>query len=386
MEVKNKEKSFLYIILNDPSLKRFIIFLFISGVIWFLPFYKVLTYTVLKNYSSHSSANNKIYDYGTNIIIIATYYIILRKKKVGGSINAAGMNRMMLKGKCVMVTGGYRGIGLAAVIEFLKLGCEIILACRSLQHMEVVRADLLSKFPDAKIICVQLDLGSYKSIENCANYIMSKIPKIDIIVNNAGFLNHKREYINGLESTFFINYYGHFYLIKLLYKRILLDDTLVVNLSSIAHCMLKESDVNYDFIYEKNYSGNVSSNLLYRREYNFSKLCMLYFSQQLQTRFEKEKTKACSVSINPGLVKTDLFRYEQNWFRAIPKNVIFAKSPLQGSQTILYVCLQDRDELAKGCYYSDCKVDYIRAYAKDLRKSEDLWNLSEEILLNKTKF
>ncbi|ETW28547.1 hypothetical protein PFFCH_03918 [Plasmodium falciparum FCH/4] len=36
----------------------------------------------------------------------------------------------------------------------------------------------------------------------------------------------------------------------------------------------------------------------------------------------------------------------------------------------LYVSLLNRDQLAKGSYYSDCKTDYVRSYAKDLKKSE----------------
>ncbi|CRH00877.1 oxidoreductase, short-chain dehydrogenase family, putative [Plasmodium relictum] len=385
MEVKNKTKSFLGVILTDPSMKLSIIFIIVSGIIWFFPFYKALLYIIFKDYSNISSANNKFYEYITNIVIIITYYYILRKKNIGGTAKNVLVNKNKLKGKRILVTGGYKGIGLAAVREFLKFGCEIILACKSIKHMELVRSDLLTKFPDAKIYCVELDLGSFQSIENCSKYILNNFSKIDIIVNNAGFLNQKVEYINRLESSFFINYFGHFYLTKLMYELILSSDTLIVNLSSIAHCILKESDVNYDFIYEKN-SKNTKVNLLYRKEYNFSKLCMLYFTQQLQKRLENEKTKACSVSINPGLVKTELFRYEHFCFRPLCKNIFFVKTPLQGAQSILYVCLLDRENLAKGCYYSDCKVDYIRTYANNQKKSEELWEISEEILKNKTKY
>ncbi|GAW81770.1 oxidoreductase, short-chain dehydrogenase family [Plasmodium gonderi] len=383
MEIKNKATSFLGVILTDPSLKRFIIFLIISGVIWFLPIHKAMTNLFVEKYSKLSSTDSKIYEYLTNISVIVAYYYILCIKNIGGTCKEVMKNATLLKGKCVVVTGGYKGIGMAAVKEFLRFGCEIVLACRSVEHMELVKTDLLTKYPYAKIHCVELDLGNYKSIENCANCILSKIPKIDILVNNAGIVSQKLEYINGMEKTFFVNYFGHFYLTKLLYKRIITSDTLVVNLSSIAHSMLKESDVTYDFICEKNSTKNTNSNLIYRREYNFSKLCMLYYTQQLQRRFENEKTKACAVSINPGLVRTELFRNEQCWFRALAKNLIFSKSPLQGSQTILYVCLVNRDQLAKGSYYSDCKVDYVRTYAKDLHKSEELWNFSEKIITNR---
>ncbi|ANQ08836.1 Uncharacterized protein PCOAH_00034230 [Plasmodium coatneyi] len=383
MEVKNKARSFLGVILTDPSLKRFLIFILVSGIIWCLPLYKVLIYVFQKKHSNLSSIDDKIYEYFTNISVIVTYYYFLCVTNIGGTSKGVMKNAHLLRGKCVIVTGGYKGIGLATVTEFVKFGCEVVLACRSVEHMEFVKTDLLTRYPHAKIHCVQLDLSSYKSVESCANQILSKFPKIDILVNNAGIVSKKLEYVNGLERTFFINYLGHFYLTKLLHKRIVASDTLVVNLSSIAHSMLKESDVKYDFICEKSSTRNTNSNLLYRREYNFSKLCMLYYTQQLQRRFENEKTKACTVSINPGLVRTDLFRNEECWFRALAKNLIFSKSPLQGAQTILYVCLLDREKLAKGSYYSDCKVDYVRSYALDLQKSEELWSFSEKMLSNR---
>ncbi|EWC77714.1 hypothetical protein C923_01618 [Plasmodium falciparum UGT5.1] len=299
MQIKNKSISFVGVMLTDPSFRRFINFCIISAIIWFIPLYNVYVYLFLNNYRHHLTVHHKIYEYLTNGIIITTFYFMLRKKNVGGTVKDVLKNKNKLRGKVVIITGT---------------------------------------------------------------------------------LNQTLEYINGLEHTFFVNYFGHFYLINLLYKRILACDTLVINMSSIAHAMLNEKDVKYDFIFESKSKTDTNSNLLYRREYNFSKLCMLYYTQQLQIRLEKESTKACTVSINPGLVKTELFRNEQCWFRSLCKNVLFVKTPLQGAQSILYVSLLNRDQLAKGSYYSDCKTDYVRSYAKDLKKSEELWAISEKIL------
>uniref|UniRef100_A0A8C9LJB2 Oxidoreductase, short-chain dehydrogenase family n=1 Tax=Piliocolobus tephrosceles TaxID=591936 RepID=A0A8C9LJB2_9PRIM len=185
-----------------------------------------------------------------------------------------------------------------------------------------------------RITCVELDLSSYKSIEKCANTILGKVDKIDIIINNAGFMKKNHEYIDNIESHFFINYLGHFYLTHLLYNCILKSNTLVINLSSFAHCMLIKKDVDFKLIFKHN-TKKSNSNLLYRREYYFSKLCMLYFSQQLQAKLEKENTTACSVSVNPGFVKTYLFKHEALWFRCFILNYCFPKTPLQGAQTIL---------------------------------------------------
>ncbi|SBS94132.1 putative oxidoreductase, short-chain dehydrogenase family, putative [Plasmodium ovale curtisi] len=134
-------------------------------------------------------------------------------------------------------------------------------------------------------------------------------------------------------------------------------------------------DVSFDFIYENNSASRTAPKEVTpdkaRRNERQSERCIEKSHPPLPNcRFEKEKTEACAVSVNPGLVKTEIFRNEQSWFRALCKNITFPKTPLQGAQTILYVCLVDRWELAKGCYYSDCKVDHVRAYATDTKRAE----------------
>ncbi|ETW28548.1 hypothetical protein PFFCH_03919 [Plasmodium falciparum FCH/4] len=191
-------------------------------------------------------------------------------------------------------------------------------------------------FTSAKINTVQLDLSSYESIEKCANNILRKFPKIDIIVNNAGTLNQTLEYINGLEHTFFVNYFGHFYLINLLYKRILACDTLVINMSSIAHAMLNEKDVKYDFIFESKSKTDTNSNLLYRREYNFSKLCMLYYTQQLQIRHHLTvHHKIYEYLTNGIIITTFYFMLRKKNVGGTVKDVLKNKNKLRGKVVII---------------------------------------------------
>ena len=57
------------------------------------------------------------------------------------------------------------------------------------------------------------------------------------------------------------------------------------------------------------------------------------------------------------------------------------KSPVEGTQTSLYVILEDEDKLAKGEYYADCKQAPIKApQGKDPIIAKKLWEKTEEIL------
>ena len=57
---------------------------------------------------------------------------------------------------------------------------------------------------------MQLDLVSFKSIENFASEIKSKYPKIDILINNAGLSSYGNIYKteDGYMNVYQVNYLG----------------------------------------------------------------------------------------------------------------------------------------------------------------------------------
>lgn len=384
MNVVNKTGCFWVVMYSDPSVKRTLTLLIVLVFWGFFFLFKDYDINSDKELFPHVLRNvSSVNFFKTNALVLLITYTILRIKHIGGTADQLiKKNGDQLKGKIIAITGGYKGIGLAATKVFLKHGCEIILLCKSMEYMQRMQKMLCEEIPGAKIHCVELDLSNLKSVENCANHLLKMFPKIDILINNAGVLHRPIKYVDGIEYHFLVNYLGHFYLTHLLYKRILDSNTLVVNLSSIAHAMLRPSDVHFDYVCEDKSLNLKQTPYLYRREYNLSKLCMFDFTQELQKRFEKENTKACTIAMNPGVVKTHLFRDEKNLFHAFLRK-FFLKTPFQGCQTILYVCLMDREKLAKGSYYSDCKTDVIAHFAVDEQRAQALWNLSEDILKRK---
>uniref|UniRef100_A0A8C9HP21 Uncharacterized protein n=1 Tax=Piliocolobus tephrosceles TaxID=591936 RepID=A0A8C9HP21_9PRIM len=234
MIIQNKSRSFLYVLFTDPTVARTVIFIFMAFSLWFFPAYPLYLHLFNDGFNVYGDFRHYLIEYLTNIILIIILYILFKLKHVGGSIKSVLKNKHNLNGKCVLITGGCQGIGLAAMKEFLRYKCDIILADKNVELMKTIAVNLCSE----KIICVELDLGNFKSIEKCANTILSKVDKIDIIVNNAGFLKKNLEYIDNIEAHFFVNYLGHFYLTKLLYDCIIKSNTLVINLSSFIHCAL----------------------------------------------------------------------------------------------------------------------------------------------------
>jgi 2-hydroxycyclohexanecarboxyl-CoA dehydrogenase len=92
---------------------------------------------------------------------------------------------MRLEGKTALVTGGASGIGRATVMEFARCGATVICADvndekgRELQE-EAAKTNFAVDF-------IHVDLGVSESIRRCATDALERHPRIDILVNAAGW-------------------------------------------------------------------------------------------------------------------------------------------------------------------------------------------------------
>ncbi len=90
--------------------------------------------------------------------------------------------------KTAIVTGGNKGIGLAACKGLLAQGYKVFLAARDAGRGQKACAEL--KNPNVEFL--QLDIGDAASTEAAAKQIGGKIDRLDALVNNAGvFLDAK---------------------------------------------------------------------------------------------------------------------------------------------------------------------------------------------------
>jgi 2-hydroxycyclohexanecarboxyl-CoA dehydrogenase len=107
---------------------------------------------------------------------------------------------MRLNGKAALITGCAPGIGKATVMEFARAGAHVIGADIDAEKggataKEAQAAGLSAEF-------VQIDLGSSDSIRQCAEQVIARHPRLDILVNAAGysvveaFASNKPDYIN----------------------------------------------------------------------------------------------------------------------------------------------------------------------------------------------
>ncbi len=86
-----------------------------------------------------------------------------------------------LKGKTVLITGGSKGIGLAAAQSFAAEGCTVHIAARNADALERAREGILASHA-VEVHCHAVDLRDGEQLRALAK----RCEGVDILINNAG--------------------------------------------------------------------------------------------------------------------------------------------------------------------------------------------------------
>jgi uncharacterized oxidoreductase len=89
---------------------------------------------------------------------------------------------MRLTGNTILVTGGGSGIGRGLAETFHKLGNQVIVAGRRKANL----ADVVQANPGMD--SVELDVSNPDSIASVSNELITKYPKLNVLLNNAGIM------------------------------------------------------------------------------------------------------------------------------------------------------------------------------------------------------
>jgi len=81
----------------------------------------------------------------------------------------------------IWVTGASSGIGRALSIQLAQAGHRVVISARNAPALD----EMAQQFPQ-QILPVPMDASDYESIRNAANAIGSLLPKLDLVILNAG--------------------------------------------------------------------------------------------------------------------------------------------------------------------------------------------------------
>ena len=92
-------------------------------------------------------------------------------------------NRIDLKQRNAVVTGGAQGIGRAIALSFLEAGASVAIWDRDLALAQKTAQDLQGR---GNVIALGVDVTNYADVERAREETVKAFRRIDILVNNAG--------------------------------------------------------------------------------------------------------------------------------------------------------------------------------------------------------
>jgi NAD(P)-dependent dehydrogenase (short-subunit alcohol dehydrogenase family) len=108
-----------------------------------------------------------------------------------------------------VVSGPTSGIGLQIARDLAATGASLVLGCRDVAKGETVAAALRAGGAAGATV-LHLDAASAESVEAFARRCAADVPRIDVLVNNAGVAHARRQVTSeGYELTFATNVLGY---------------------------------------------------------------------------------------------------------------------------------------------------------------------------------
>ena len=303
-----------------------------------------------------------------------------------------------LTGEVVVITGGSTGIGFETARALAAAGASVMFTARTEEKAEDALARLRQLVPGGDFTYEILELGSLDSVRACAADIRRRLPRIDVLICNAGIMavpfGRTEE---GFELQFGTNHLGHFVFVgKLLPSLLLASPSRIVLLSSAGHGM---GDIQWD---DPNYESVEYTKM---EAYGQSKTANILHAVELERRYGAQGIHAYAV--HPGMVATDLGRHftAEDFADITARAAAAAKSSAAskgakkdskgskssggglalvntdvGAATSVWAATAPELEGSGGVYLADCAVNAAMPYAVDPDAAARLWELSERLV------
>lgn len=275
-----------------------------------------------------------------------------------------------MKGKKVLITGGNSGIGLETAVSIAAKGADVWIVSRDERRGQSAVATIRERSGNSSVALFVADFSSQASIRDLASRVTAELPRIHVLVNNAGLtIGERVTTVDGLETTFAVNHLGYFLLTGLLVDTLKASaPSRIVSVASQAH--LRGSMHWDDLQGERGYNGWTA--------YCQSKLANVLFNVELARRLEGSGVTANC--LHPGVVATNFAAKGPaiiHWVFKLARP--FLTTPADGAKTTIYLASSDEVEGVSGEYFDKCRIAPTSAEARDPEAAKRLWAISEEL-------
>ena len=281
------------------------------------------------------------------------------------------MNSM--KGKRVIITGPTSGVGKEIAVQLVALGAEIILACRDMEKGNKTAAEITQRTGSTKLVVMQMDASSQKSIREFAREFRKKYRRLDVLINNAagnrGTLP-KINSVDGIELTFATNVVGYYLLTHELRETLVKSaPARVVNVASTYASDLDLDDLQFERRPFESFKA-----------YAQSKACDRLLTWALARRLEGSGVTANAMT--PGLItETGLYRNAAPELVGRLTQYSGGRTSAQGADTAVWLASDSEVEGVNDKFFEDRKE--LPCELRNKKSEEKLWSICEG-LVNQT--
>lgn len=115
---------------------------------------------------------------------------------------------MTRQNRTIVITGGTGGIGLQSALGLARTGARVVITGRNRERGEAARARIAEE-TKSEVELVIGDVSSIAGIDALADELLRRFDRIDVLVNNAGYLgNEHATSADGLEMHFAVNVFA----------------------------------------------------------------------------------------------------------------------------------------------------------------------------------
>ncbi|RAK75931.1 NAD(P)-binding protein [Aspergillus fijiensis CBS 313.89] len=285
--------------------------------------------------------------------------------------------------KTIIVTGANGGLGRETVKHLIHLGAEkVIFACRSRSRGQQAKREI-----EAQLNCKtnlvdvrELDLESPASIKRFAEWAARSLPRVDVLINNAGIHANKFKVVYDTERTLAVNNIGTF----LLTVQMIPKMQATARTYGITPVITFVASALYDIAeYPAQHGEDIftwfreESHVNFMNQYNLSKLLQLYAMIKLAALVDSTSDRSSSIAVNaldPCFCKTGIISESTGLARVLFKifEAITARTAEEGARLVVQTAAAGRE--THGRYMRAGAVQAYAPIAADEQRATYVWN------------
>ncbi|MCL2037394.1 SDR family NAD(P)-dependent oxidoreductase [Candidatus Saccharibacteria bacterium] len=270
--------------------------------------------------------------------------------------------------KTIIITGASDGIGAAAARQLVSDGHRVVMIGHDQTKTKKIAKELGADY-------FTVDYTRLSDVNQLADKLLTKYPKIDVLINNAGGLFNRRrtETSDGHETTFQVNFLASYLLTRRLLDRLVESHATVIFTSSIGHKLFGNLDLD-DLELQRNYKS--------LRAYGNSKIMLILFARELNRRYGKEGL--ATATFHPGMIATNIAHEPTDALHSVyhtPLKYLWTRPASVGARTMIWLAeRKPGTDWPSGEYFVRKKVAKTSQQANDEKLAGEVWQKAEDTL------